>query len=155
VEAHKEDILVFEMQMYVTVQFSVFASDFFCCHIFDTGIYTEEYKIYKCMLCLKIVSLIGMCVCVCVHARVARHTVMSRKQHKFGILASGQRSLRTDMPNYAFLLNKLCLGVCFKDKWEHNCHSWILLSKVGQFAETLFRYTTKRTIMHCHIVSMN
>lgn len=56
-EAHKEDILVFEMQMYVTVQFSVFASDFFCCHIFDTGKYTEEYEIYKCMLCLKIVSL--------------------------------------------------------------------------------------------------
>jgi len=69
VEACKEDILVFEMQMYVTVQFSVFASDFFCCHTFDTGIYTEEYKIYKCMLCIKIVSLIGIYVCVCMCAR--------------------------------------------------------------------------------------
>lgn len=55
-----------------------------------------------------------ICVCVCV--RAPRHTLMSRKQHKFGILASGQRSLRTDTPNYAFLLNKLCLGVYFKDK---------------------------------------
>lgn len=127
-EACKEDILVFEMQMYVTVQFSVFASDFFCCHIFDTGIYTEEYKIYKCMLCIKIVSLIGIYVCVCVCARACaracvrvcarapRHTLVSQKQQKFGILASGQRSLRTDTPNYAFLLKKLCSGVCYKDK---------------------------------------
>lgn len=61
-EVHKEDILVFDMQMYVTVQFSVFAFDFFCSHIFGSGKCTEEYKIYKCVLCLKIV---GMCVCVC------------------------------------------------------------------------------------------
>jgi hypothetical protein len=64
-ETHKEDILVFEMQMYVTVQFSIFTSDFFCCHTFDTGKCTEECKIYKCMLCLKIVSLSYRHVCVC------------------------------------------------------------------------------------------
>jgi len=72
VEAHKEDILVFEMQVCVSVQFSIFACDFFCCHSFDTGKYTEEYKIYKCMLCLKIVCVIGMYVCV--HAQ-AHHYV--------------------------------------------------------------------------------
>jgi hypothetical protein len=88
-EARKEDILVFEMQMCVTDQFSIFASDFFCCHIFDTGKYTEEYKIYKCMLCQKIVFLTGMCVCV--HTRTPRHIIMSWKQHKFRILASVDR----------------------------------------------------------------
>ena len=67
-----------------------------------------------------------MCVCACAHARACvrvrvcarapRHTLVSQKQQKFGILASGQRSLRTDTPNYAFLLKKLCSGVCYKDK---------------------------------------
>ena len=85
VVAHKEDILVFEMQVYITVQFSIFACDFFCCHSFDTGKYTEEYKIYKCMLCLKIVYVIGMCVCVCVYVYVPRHTIMSRKQHNWQV----------------------------------------------------------------------
>jgi hypothetical protein len=101
------------------------------------------------LFCLKIAGLSYRHVCGCAQAYVL-------KTAEFWYLGKcGHRSLRTVMWNYAFLLNKLHLGVCFKDRWEHICHSLILLCEVGQYAETIFRYTTIRTVMNCPIVLMN
>lgn len=106
--------------MYVTLQSSTFASHCLCSHFFDTGKCTEEYRIYKCFLYLKItyVSVIG------VHMWYAQaHPNFSKTTEDWYFGRCGYGVVRTDTSNYVFLLKGLMLGTCFKDKWEHICHS--------------------------------